>query len=72
MGREGTHQKNEKKQGHYPKLRLLSSYPSDVLNDYIKQNGWYSKGIAGSIQIGARTSKRKPKVEVLTANYEIG
>jgi DNA adenine methylase len=51
---------------------LLSSYPSDILNDYIKQNGWHSKGIAGSIQIGARASKRKAKVEVLTANYEIG
>ena len=51
---------------------LLSSYPSDVLNDYIEQNNWHSKGIAGSIQIGARTSKRKSKVEVLTANYRIG
>jgi DNA adenine methylase len=50
---------------------LLSSYPSPILHEYISKNGWHSKEIAGGIQTGARQSKRKPKVEVLTANYPI-
>ena len=53
---------------------LLSSYPSEILDEYIQKNGWYSirfektlnasKGTLG----GKRTAK---KVEVLTANYPI-
>ena len=51
---------------------LLSSYPSDILSGYIKQNDWHSKEIAGGVNTHARAAKRKAKVEVLTANYEIG
>ncbi|WP_299217002.1 DNA adenine methylase [uncultured Dokdonia sp.] len=53
---------------------LLSSYPSDILDEYIQKNGWYSKRFekplnASKGKLGeARTSK---KVEVLTANYPI-
>lgn len=47
---------------------LLSSYPSDVLTQFAKEHGWYQ------IEIGMpcmASSKRKAKVEVLTANYDI-
>lgn len=47
---------------------LLSSYPSEVLDRYTQQFGWRQ------IEINdlTRASKaRKPKVEVLTANYPI-
>jgi len=52
---------------------LLSSYPSETLETYTQENGWYTKiysktlsasrGIVGKI--------RKTKSEVLTANYPI-
>lgn len=47
---------------------LMSSYPSELLTRYTDKFGWYQ------IQIDAITTasvKRKPKVEVLTANYSI-
>ena len=50
---------------------LLSSYPSDILREYSKQNQWNTIEVAGSIGTHARAGKRKSKVEVLTANYEI-
>lgn len=51
---------------------LLSSYPSELLNFYIKQNGWYTKTFEKPLS-AAKTSgtKRKRKIEVLTANYPI-
>lgn len=52
---------------------LLSSYPSEILNDYIKENNWYSIEIDKVISAGngAMVSERKRKIEVLTANYPI-
>jgi len=52
---------------------LLSSYPSDVLDEYIKKNIWYSKTVTKvlSASKGITGEKRKMKVEVLTANYPI-
>ncbi|GGG24957.1 restriction endonuclease subunit M [Dokdonia pacifica] len=53
---------------------LLSSYPSDILDEYIQENGWYTKRFEKPLNASlgksgeARTSK---KVEVLTANYSI-
>ena len=51
---------------------LLSSFPSDVLDEYIKKNGWHSKEI---IQVKSASRNpdgtRKKKTEVLTANYPI-
>lgn len=47
---------------------LLSSYPSDILERFTQQHGWHQ------IQIGMTcmaSAKRKSKVEVLTANYDI-
>ncbi|MFN8266498.1 MAG: DNA adenine methylase [Chitinophagales bacterium] len=48
---------------------LLSSYPSDILNKYSKQNGWHTKSIKQLHKIGSNNSKTK--TEVLTANYQI-
>jgi len=45
---------------------MLSSYPSEVLSSYIKQNGWYSKEFEMS-----RPAGWGRKTEVLTMNYEI-
>ncbi|MEG2947241.1 MAG: DNA adenine methylase, partial [Bacteroidales bacterium] len=47
---------------------LLSSYPSDILEGYTNQNGWYT--IKKEMRIDAGKSSRK-KIEVLTANYQI-
>lgn len=52
---------------------LLSSYPSEILDEYIAKKGWYSINVdkALSAANGNTLEKRKRKVEVLTANYEI-
>ncbi|MBC8757299.1 DNA adenine methylase [Kordia sp. YSTF-M3] len=52
---------------------LLSSYPSDILDEFIKKNGWYTKTIDKPLVAsnGANVAKRKRKIEVLTANYSI-
>jgi len=52
---------------------LLSTYPSQILDDYVKRNGWYTKKVdkALSASNGANVKKRKRKVEQLTANYPI-
>lgn len=48
---------------------LLSSYPSVILNDYIKRHGWETISIAGRVSVAAKTGKQKTKIEVLTRNY---
>lgn len=52
---------------------LLSSYPSDILEDYTQRNGWYTQYINKPLTAsnGANITKRKRKIEVLTANYVI-
>ena len=47
---------------------LLSSYPSEMLDRYTKENGWYQIEIR---QPTMASPTRKEKVEVLTANYPI-
>ncbi len=52
---------------------LLSSYPSEILDEYVKKYNWCSVEVdkvlcAGN---GADFKQRKRKVEVLTANYSI-
>lgn len=47
---------------------LLSSYPSDALAEAVAQNGWYQKEFKMAI---SASKYRKPKTEVLTANYPI-
>jgi len=46
---------------------LLSSYPSPILDFYIKNNNWNSI----PIKMGMSMSKGRNKTEVLTANYSI-
>jgi DNA adenine methylase len=55
----------------YSKLKgkfLLSSYPSDLLTAYTEANGWKTKLFEKAI---LTSPKRRKKVEVLTANYDI-
>ncbi|PIY07918.1 MAG: methyltransferase [Flexibacter sp. CG_4_10_14_3_um_filter_32_15] len=47
---------------------LLSSYPSDILDEFTKRNGWYQIKIEKAMSMVNNTRK---KVEVLTANYPI-
>lgn len=47
---------------------LLSSYPSDVLDVFTQQYGWYT--VKKEMRIDAGKTNRK-KIEVLTANYRI-
>ena len=52
---------------------LLSSYPSEILDEYVAKNGWHSVSVDKALSAGNGNTleKRKRKVEVLTANYEI-
>jgi len=52
---------------------LLSSYPSEILDEYTTKNGWYTKTFEKPLSAsnGATQKKRKRKTEVLTANYPI-
>lgn len=51
---------------------LLSSYPSDILEDYTKTNNWYVKKLEQSVSVANGTgSPGKKKIEVLTANYDL-
>lgn len=51
---------------------LLSSYPSDILNEYTESNGWVTKQLEQSVSVANGTGKPgKKKIEVLTANYDL-
>ncbi len=51
---------------------LLSSYPSEILNQYTSKCGWYTKAIETRISAAnVKGTKQKTKTEVLTANYPI-
>lgn len=52
---------------------LLSTYPSDLLKEFTKKHGWYTKTIEKTLSAsnGAKVKARRKKVEVLTANYKI-
>ncbi|WP_299223169.1 DNA adenine methylase [uncultured Psychroserpens sp.] len=52
---------------------LLSSYPSEILEEYTKQNGWYTKTFDKPLSARKATSgvTRGRKIEVLTANYSL-
>lgn len=47
---------------------LLSSYPSEILDNYTKANNWYQKEFK---QVCPASPLRKQKIEVLTANYSL-
>lgn len=52
---------------------LLSSYPSAILDEYIKKYGWHTKHIEKLLCAGNGNvvKTRGTKIEVLTANYPI-
>ncbi|HKR03960.1 MAG TPA: DNA adenine methylase [Bacteroidia bacterium] len=50
---------------------LLSSYPSELLNKYIRKNKWQTKQIEMPLSVIAKYKTGKRKTEVLTANYEM-
>lgn len=50
---------------------MLSSYPSDILSQYTSEFGWFTKSMEQSVSVANKTDKRKTKVEVMTANYDL-
>lgn len=50
---------------------LLSSYHSDILDEYVIKNGWHQWQIELGVSVNAKSGYRKKKVEVLTANYPL-
>jgi DNA adenine methylase len=50
---------------------LLSSYPSTILDKYIKKCKWHSRTIEKYVTVNAKLGNQKKKTEVLTANYAI-
>lgn len=49
---------------------LLSSYNSEILDEFVKRNKWHQKFITKSI-VACKGDRSKTKTEVLTANYFI-
>lgn len=51
---------------------LLSSYPSEMLDKWVKTNNWFTKKIDSPLSLATNSNaKRKRKTEVLTGNYRI-
>jgi len=48
---------------------LLSSYPSDILEEFKAKHGWHQRQIVKGLAVGPKCGQLK--TEVLTANYEI-
>ena len=48
---------------------MLSSYPSDILSKYTKQNDWVQKEIKSLVSVTSYKDKQKEKTEVITMNY---
>ena len=51
---------------------MLSSYPSDILQSYKEKYGWFQQQVEMTVSVANNSKKpRKPKIEVLTANFDI-
>lgn len=48
---------------------LLSSYPSDLLQEYIDRHGWKHEQIDGRVSVARKKTSKKSKTECLTWNY---
>ncbi len=48
---------------------LLSSYPSEILAEYVKRHGWYQERVEQKVSVNKGAGKIK--VECMTANYPI-
>lgn len=50
---------------------MLSSYPSPILAEYTKKNGWYNEQYKMAVAVQNTSAKpKKQKVEVITTNYK--
>lgn len=50
---------------------LLSSYNSDILAQYVAENGWSQRRKEMTVSVNAKGKTRKPKTEVFTANFAL-
>ena len=50
---------------------LLSSYPSPLLQRYVKAQGWQFKTFESGVSVNAKGGYMKRKTEVITGNYEM-
>lgn len=50
---------------------LLSSYPSDVLDEYAHKHGWKQRKVEFTVSVARKKEAQKKKVEVLTWNYSL-
>lgn len=50
---------------------LLSSYPSEMLDDFRAKNGWFQKTKEFGVSVSVEKKNQKRKIEVLTANYDL-
>ncbi|MCG8310742.1 MAG: DNA adenine methylase [Cytophagales bacterium] len=50
-------------------LFMLSSYPSDLLTEYVNDYGWKQRNFTKSIGVTKYTSKRK--IEMISSNYDL-
>lgn len=50
---------------------ILSSYPSKLLTQYTKANGWHFQAFEQGVSVNAKSGYLKRKCEVLTANFEM-
>lgn len=48
---------------------MLSSYPSEILNKWTKQQKWKTYTVDSKVSVNAKSGYLKRKVEVLTTNY---
>ena len=49
---------------------MLSSYPSELLDDYVRRNGWEYRVFEK--QLRASNNRNATKTEALTMNYKVG
>lgn len=50
---------------------ILSSYPSDILDKYCDKFNWYQKKEERLVSVARKKYERKPKTEVITANFPL-
>jgi DNA adenine methylase len=50
---------------------LLSSYPSDILEEYKNKNNWNDVQINKFLYMSSNLKEKRQKTEVLTANYDL-
>lgn len=51
-------------------LFLLSSYPSNLLKEYVDKFGWHTKSFEGKVSV-SKSTRQKIKIEMLIANYDL-